>query len=217
MTEKNPLLPPKPDRYQRQPTRPPIRRPGGRSLHISISLLILGAFVIYAQKTLRTAGKKVVYAFGGQQLPDWYGVCSKEGKKIYTVPEEGTGVGGVECVVVGGKEVVDAGSLGEWHFYFTDDVQELRLKTARIRRRWGEKGVFGGVDQSPVHIRNAGGLEILYLPPGHSLTPVSPYSPSTPSRPPLMQDDTGLGRLTHSSTRIRPFSATALARVKLDP
>jgi len=30
---------------------------------------------------------------------------------VYTVPEEG-GIGAAECVVVGGKEVKDTGSLG---------------------------------------------------------------------------------------------------------
>jgi len=48
---------------------------------------------------------------GGKELPEWYAICSKEGRKVYTVPEE-SGVGGVECVVVGGKEVVDTGSIG---------------------------------------------------------------------------------------------------------
>jgi len=50
---------------------------------------------------------------GKEGLPEWYAICSKEGKKVYTVPEEG-GMGAVECVVVGGKEVVDTGSLGTY-------------------------------------------------------------------------------------------------------
>jgi hypothetical protein len=52
-----------------------------------------------------------VYQVGGEDLPEWYAICSKEGRKIYTVPED-EGVGAVECVVVGGKEVMDTGSLG---------------------------------------------------------------------------------------------------------
>lgn len=108
MAEKEALI--KTPRYQRHP--PPAGRPT-RSLHISISLLILAGFVIYAQRQISSTSKrKQGYAFQGNELPDWYGICSKEGKKVYTVPEAGNGVGGVECVVVGGKEVVDSGSLG---------------------------------------------------------------------------------------------------------
>jgi hypothetical protein len=94
-------------RYQRAP--PPPRRPP-RSLHISLSLFILGFFVLYAQR----GGKKQKRLFeaGLTDLPEWYAICSKEGNKVYTVPDAG-GVGGVQCVVVGGKEVVDTGSLGE--------------------------------------------------------------------------------------------------------
>jgi hypothetical protein len=52
-----------------------------------------------------------VFEAGGKRLPEYYGVCSKEGK-VYTVPPV-KGLGAVECVVVKGKEVVDTGSLGE--------------------------------------------------------------------------------------------------------
>ena len=45
------------------------------------------------------------------KFPGWYGICSKEGKRIYTVPVEG-GLGEAECIVVGDKRVVDTGSLG---------------------------------------------------------------------------------------------------------
>jgi hypothetical protein len=95
-------------RYQKAP-RPPPKRPT-RHIHISITLLILACFILYANNQ-RLAPKKVVYQVGLEHLPEWYGVCSKEGKRIYTVPEDG-GLGEVECVVVGGKEVRDTGSLG---------------------------------------------------------------------------------------------------------
>jgi hypothetical protein len=82
-----------------------------RQIHISITLLILACFILYASR-LKSNTKIRKHELGGRPLPEWYGVCSKEGKKIYTVPEEG-GLGEVECVVVGGNEVVDTGSLGE--------------------------------------------------------------------------------------------------------
>jgi hypothetical protein len=43
----------------------------------------------------------------------------------------------------------------------------------RIRRRWGDKKTIGAVDGSPEAVRKAGGLQIFYLPAGHTLTPVS--------------------------------------------
>ena len=92
--------------YQRTP-RPP--RKTNRSLHISISLLILAFFVVYAQQN---KPKQDPFRVAGRSLPQWYAVCSKEGAKVYTVPEEG-GEGAVECVVVNGKYVHDNGSLGE--------------------------------------------------------------------------------------------------------
>lgn len=82
-----------------------------RQLNISITLLILACFILYASKQ-RATEKTSMYQLGGRPLPKWYAVCSKEGKRIYTVPEEG-GVGATECVVVGDKEVVDSGSLGK--------------------------------------------------------------------------------------------------------
>ena len=95
-------------RYQRAP-KPPIRRPT-RSLHISISLFILAAFVLYAQRKGLPKFRQA-YEAGGKALPEYYGICSKEGDQVYTVPED-EGVGAVQCVVVGGKYVVDTGSLG---------------------------------------------------------------------------------------------------------
>jgi hypothetical protein len=96
--------------YQKIP-RPPTKRPS-RHIHISITLLILACFILYANNQ-RHSKKNIstVYQVGGETLPEWYGICSKEGRKIYTVPEN-EGVGAVECVVVGGKEVMDTGSLG---------------------------------------------------------------------------------------------------------
>jgi len=44
---------------------------------------------------------------------------------------------------------------------------------ARIRRKWGDKSTNGAVDGSPEAVRKAGGLQIIYLPPGHTMTPVS--------------------------------------------
>jgi hypothetical protein len=77
-------------------------------LHISISLLILAFFVIYAHNNKPT---KVPYTVTGRQVPSWYAFCSKDGKRIYTIPEAG-GEGAVECVVVHDKVVADTGSLG---------------------------------------------------------------------------------------------------------
>ena len=82
-----------------------------RQIHISITLLILACFILYASR-LKSTQSLQKYDLGGKSVPKWYGICSKEGKKIYSVPEEG-GLGAVECVVVGGKEVVDIGSLGK--------------------------------------------------------------------------------------------------------
>jgi hypothetical protein len=96
-------------RYQKAARAPP-KRPT-RHVHISITLLILACFILYANNQRLAKKTTVVYKTGGNDLPEWYGICSEEGKRIYTVPEEG-GLGEVECVVVGGKEVKDTGSLG---------------------------------------------------------------------------------------------------------
>jgi len=50
---------------------------------------------------------------------------------------------------------------------------ETQLMVARIRRKWGDKATIGAVDGSPEAVRKAGGLQIIYLPPGHTMTPVS--------------------------------------------
>ena len=47
------------------------------------------------------------------------------------------------------------------------------LIPARIRRKWGDKSTIGAADESPEAVRKAGGLQIIYLPPGHTMTPVS--------------------------------------------
>jgi len=96
-----------PGRYQKTPRHTPARPT--RHIHISITLLILACFILYANNQ-RNSSKPAVYQVG-TELPEWYAICSKEGKKVYTVPEEG-GIGAAECVVVGGKEVKDTGSLG---------------------------------------------------------------------------------------------------------
>jgi hypothetical protein len=105
------------NRYQKT-ARPPPKRPT-RHIHISITLLILACFIIYANNQRHTK-KPIVYEVGNTNLPEWYGICSREGKKIYTVPVD-SGVGAVECVVVGGKEVKDVGSLGGLSFGSSTD------------------------------------------------------------------------------------------------
>ncbi|WVQ83884.1 hypothetical protein IAT38_006028 [Cryptococcus sp. DSM 104549] len=133
--------------YQRHPPPPRQSRTSTRALHISVSLLILAAFVIYAQ---RQAGevKKVpppkTYSVGGDELPERYAICSREGRKVYTVPADEEGVGAVECVVVEDKSVIDTGSL------------------SKVRRKW----ITAVHDRTP-----ANALKIIYLPPGHTLTP----------------------------------------------
>lgn len=97
-----------PERYERTP-RPPPKRPM-RQIHISITLLILASFILYASRQ-KSRSSAQSFELDGRQLPGWYGICSKEGKKLYTVPPEG-GSGAVECIVVGDKQVVDTGSLG---------------------------------------------------------------------------------------------------------
>jgi hypothetical protein len=103
--EKQSLISKSDPKYRRQPPPPPVRPT--RALHIAISLLILGGFVFYAQRNIPKHAPRI------DKLQESYAICSKEGRKVYTVPEEG-GVGGVECVVVRGKEVLDTGSLGRW-------------------------------------------------------------------------------------------------------
>lgn len=121
-SEKTPLAG-TPAKYQRAP--PPPQRPT-RAIHLSLTILILGFVVFYAQRT----GKKVSPTIYGlkpahQPLPSTYGICTKDRLGIYTVPEE-SGLGAVECVVVSGKEVVDTGSLSEW--YLLQEGQRLMLR-----------------------------------------------------------------------------------------
>jgi hypothetical protein len=92
-------------KYERQP-RPQRRQ--NRSLHLSITFLILGFVVLYSQRKSKSKADNA-YSVGGT-LPERYAICSKA-KKIYTVPED-SGIGAVECVVVLGKEVFDTGSRG---------------------------------------------------------------------------------------------------------
>lgn len=111
--------------YQRHP---PPRIPSTRSLHLSISLLIIAAVIVYAQKQsfLKNVLPPKVYSVT-EALPEKYAICGKEGNKVYTVPYEvetvieiaGTAewekeaVGAVECVVVENDTVVDTGSLSK--------------------------------------------------------------------------------------------------------
>jgi hypothetical protein len=92
--------------YQRTPP-PPAK--STRPVHLALTILILGYAVFHS---MRSGGKapKLVYGAGGKDLPDTYAICTREGKGVYTVPEAG-GVGATECVVVGGKEVLDTGSI----------------------------------------------------------------------------------------------------------
>lgn len=131
-------------------------RPSPRStrpVHLALSIVILGFFVLYAQRTGISKKGAWTVDSGKRPLPSWYAVCGRDGRKaVYTVPPE-SGVGAVECIVVGDKHVVDTGSL------------------AKVRRKYGDKATIGGVDGSPAHIKKDGGLRIIYLPAGHSLTP----------------------------------------------
>ncbi|KAK8846587.1 hypothetical protein IAR55_005673 [Kwoniella newhampshirensis] len=128
--------------YQRAPP-PPRRGHPTRPLHLSLALVILAFFVVYAQKQTFKSKAPSLYSVEGTKLPEIYAICSKEGQKAYTVPVEG-GVGRVECVVVDGKEVVDTGSLG------------------KIRRKW----ISSDNRQKPLH-----DLKVIYLPAGHTMTP----------------------------------------------
>lgn len=124
-----------------------------RGVHIAISLALLAFLVVYAnRKNLTKSNAPWTGDDGSKPLPEWYAVCSREGKKIYTVPVDG-GAGAVQCVVVGGKRVVDTGSL------------------AHVRRHWGDKASTGAPDSAPAHIKQSKGIRIIYLPPGHTLTP----------------------------------------------
>ena len=110
--EKDPLLSsitPAVPRKTSKPARRPPKRIQTRSLHLSITLGILCLFVLYAQ---RDGSGRIAYKSGGRKMPDRYAICSKEGKLVYSIPEEG-GVGGVECVVVEGKMILDIGSRGQ--------------------------------------------------------------------------------------------------------
>ncbi|ORX33527.1 amidohydrolase family-domain-containing protein [Kockovaella imperatae] len=142
--EKDPLLDAIKPATPRQ-ARPPrhIRhRQAGRSLHLSLTLGILALVVLYARQNRSSLN---TYNYGGKKLPMKYAVCSREGKKIYTVPEE-SGVGPVECVVVQGKYVVDTGSM------------------AHVRRKWTEP-------QSQATWQWTSKMKVFYLPEGHTMTP----------------------------------------------
>jgi len=125
-------------------------------MHMAITVVIMAFFVLYSQRQGKGA-YTVDTIKSARPLPEWYAVCSKEGKKVYTVPADG-GAGAVECVVVGGKRVVDTGSL------------------AKVRREWGERGSTPpsgdstAVTGAPDAVKKKG-IKIVYLPPGHSLTP----------------------------------------------
>lgn len=140
---------PKYERAARPPKRPT------RQAHWAISLVLLAFFVLYAQRNGLTKSKAPWTVDGGSKpLPEWYAVCSREGKTVYTVPVEG-GSGAVQCVVVADKRVVDTGSL------------------QAVRRAYGEKGAKGTPvpKSAPEAVRKTSGIRIIYLPPGHSLTP----------------------------------------------
>lgn len=142
--------------YQRHP---PPRIPSTRSLHLSISLLIIAAVIVYAQKQsfLKNVLPPKVYSVT-EALPEKYAICGKEGNKVYTVPYEvetvieiaGTAewekeaVGAVECVVVENDTVVDTGSLN------------------KIRRKWIKKTLSKTTQDD---------FQVIHLPPGHTLTP----------------------------------------------
>lgn len=95
-------------KYQRAPPPP---RKSTRPVHLALTILILGFAVLYAQRN-GSKRSKTLYGAAGKDLPDYYAICSKDGAGVYTVPVAG-GSGATECVVVGGKEVLDSGSLSE--------------------------------------------------------------------------------------------------------
>ena len=115
--EKDPLVTERDDkqvsRYQKHRQTP---QRTGRALHLSL-LLVLAAIAL----TLQRYGQSgtTTYRADGKKLPDTFVICSDEGRKVYTVPEQG-GVGAVECLVVRGKMVIDVGSKG----VFTEALQE---------------------------------------------------------------------------------------------
>ncbi|OXB36538.1 hypothetical protein LQV05_004837 [Cryptococcus neoformans] len=141
------------------PRHPPPRVPSTRSLHLSISLLIVAAVIVYAQKQsfMKNVLPSKVYSVT-ETLPEKYAICGKEGNKVYTVPYEvetaievagaaeweKEAVGAVQCVVVDNDKVVDTGSLN------------------KIRRKW-VKNTLGRTTQDD--------LQVIHLPPGHTLTP----------------------------------------------
>lgn len=124
-----------------------------RNLPIAISLALLAAIVLYANRNgLTKAASPWTVDSGMKPLPETYAVCSREGKRVYTVPADEPSAGAVECVVVGGQRVLDTGSL------------------AHVRRTYGEKGK-SVPSTAPAAIQKAGGIKIIYLPAGHTLTP----------------------------------------------
>lgn len=143
-------------RYERA-ARPP-KRPT-RQAHWAIAFVLLAFLVLYAKRNGLTKGRSPwTMDTGSKPLPEHYAVCSQEGKKIYTVPVDvldGDGAGAAQCVVVSGKKVLATGSLQS------------------VRRKYGEAGTKGTPppDTAPEAVRKAGGVRILYLPPGHTLTP----------------------------------------------
>lgn len=111
------------------PRHPPPRVPSTRSLHLSISLLIVAAIIVYAQKQsfMKNVLPSKVYSVT-ETLPEKYAICGKEENKVYTVPYEveiaievagaaeweKEAVGAVQCVVVDNDKVVDTGSLSKF-------------------------------------------------------------------------------------------------------
>jgi hypothetical protein len=198
-SERSPLLDPPVAPYQRHP-RQPQKRPT-RTLHLSLSLLILGFFVIYSQRE-RLGSKKYVYEYGGKKMPAAFGVCSAW-KKVYTVPAE-EGVGPAECVVVSEKVVVDTGSLGKLPFT-VHRFYKVAYHKARIRRRWGDAAVGSSGELAP----KKKGLHILHLPAGHSLTPVSAINFK-----PRRANTIGVNRFACSPSRIRLHPTTPPPRIQ---
>ncbi|WWD00123.1 hypothetical protein V866_007031 [Kwoniella sp. B9012] len=152
--EQTPVTP-----YQRHPP-PPRRGHPTRSLHISLSLLILGFFVVYAQKHQTFYQTKSTYAKHGKQLPARYAICSKDGQSIYTVPED-EGVGETQCVVVDRGEVMETGSLGKIRRNYIDKnplnaikiiyLPEGHTMTPGFTDSHGHPLIYGHSQQLPLH------------------------------------------------------------------
>ena len=73
--------------------------------------------------------------------------------------------------MVNGKHVADTGSLGKLSRPLLLS-KAGRLMEAKVRRQYGDQKFNGVAQGSPVEIQKEGGLQVIYLPTGYSMTPV---------------------------------------------